>query len=159
MQGSAKAPTHARDYAALNVAWGGAVAGLLRGTNGPAPPRSELPVLGLAAFSLSKALTKEKIGSWVREPVVHEPRDGEREPRGRGVRYALGELLTCSRCIGTWSSLGLVGLRVARPREGQIVASVLAAAALNDFLQSGFTALCAEANRRSAAADRMESGE
>jgi len=156
LQGSAKAPTQARDYAALNLAWGGAVAGLLRGSDGAAPPPGELPVLGLAAFSLSKALTKEKIGAWVREPVVHQPPDGERRPRGRGLRYALGELLTCSRCLGTWSSLGLVGLRIARPREGQIVASVLAAAALNDFLQSGFTALCAEANAKSAAADRMQ---
>jgi hypothetical protein len=64
------------------------------------------------------------------------------------MRRALGELVTCSRCLGTWSSLGLVGLRVMRPREGRVVSTVLAGAAVNDFLQAGFSALCAEANRR-----------
>lgn len=122
--------------------------GLLRATDAPAPPASELPVLALATFSLSKALSKEKIGVWVREPLVHEPRPGHpRNPRGRGLRYAMGELVTCSRCLGTWSSLGLLGLRVARPRDGQLVTRLLATAALNDFLQAGFTSLCATANR------------
>jgi hypothetical protein len=40
-----------------------------------------------------------------------------------------------------------VGLRVVRPREGRVVASILAAAAVNDFLQAGFTALCNHSNR------------
>ena len=135
-----------RDYAALNIVWGGAVAGLLRATDKPAPPLRELPVIGLAAFSVSKALSKEKIGAWVRQPVVDEPQAGDPEPAGRGLRHALGELVTCSRCLGTWSSLGLVGFRVVAPREAQIVTTILASAALNDFLQSGFTTLCRTAN-------------
>ena len=68
----------------------------------------------------------------MREPFVDE---GQRTaaPKGRRLRYAVGELLTCTRCLGTWSSLGLVGLRVARPREARVLAAVLAAAALNDL--------------------------
>ena len=62
------------------------------------------------------------------------------------MRYAVGELLTCSRCVGAWSSLGLVALRVMRPREAKVVTAVLAASALNDFLQTGFTWACARAN-------------
>ena len=143
-------PTQPRDYAALNLTWAGAVVALVSATEGDAPGVAELPVLGLATFAAAKALSKERIGWWIREPLVDEPQPGasDREPKGRGMRRALGELVTCSRCLGTWGSLGLVGLRVARPREGRIVANVLAAAALNDFLQAGFTALCAEANRR-----------
>jgi hypothetical protein len=116
-------------------------------TDGEAPAPGELPVLGLAAFAAAKALSKEKIGSWVREPLVEAAPDGGRRPKGRGLRYTLGELVTCTRCVGTWSSLGLVGLRIARPREGRAVATILAAAAVNDFLQAGFTALCNQANR------------
>ena len=108
-----------------------------------APPVSELPLYGLATFALTKALAKEKVGSWVREPVVDEQ---SRQPKGRRLRYAAGELLTCSRCLGTWSSLALVGLSVARPREGKILATVLATAGVNDWLQSGFTLLCNRAN-------------
>ena len=58
-------------------------------------------------------------------------------PKGRGLRYVAGELLTCTRCLGTWSALGLVGLRVARPREARLVAGVLATSAVNDFLADG----------------------
>ena len=56
-----------------------------------------------------------------------------------------------------WSSLGLVGLRVARPREGRILAGILAAAAVNDILQSAFTLLCAKANATQSGAQVAES--
>jgi hypothetical protein len=137
-------PTEPVDYAALNAVWASMAAGLLVATREEAPPISELPVLGLATFALTKALAKEKVGTWVREPVVEE-RDGRR-PKGRRLRFAAGELLTCTRCLGTWSSLGLVALRVARPREGRILATVLAGAGINDWLQSGYTLLCNRAN-------------
>jgi hypothetical protein len=137
-------PTEPVDYAALNAVWASMAAGMLVATREEAPPISELPVLGLATFALTKALAKEKVGAWVREPVVEEY-DGRR-PKGSRLRFAAGELLTCTRCLGTWSSLGLVALRVARPREGRILATVLAGAGLNDWLQSGFTLLCSRSN-------------
>ncbi len=149
-------PASPADYAKLNVTWGGLMTALLAGTaraRRDAPPLVELPVLGLATFALSKALSKEKVGVWARAPVVEPGEDGERRPRGSGVRYVLGELVTCSRCLGAWGALGIVGLRVARPREGRIVASVLATAAANDFLQSGFSTLCAKANETESSAD------
>lgn len=134
-------PAEPRDYAAFSLLWATLATGVLTLTDDEAPPAAELPVLGMAAFTVSKALAKEKIGAFVREPLV----DAEAEPKGTGVRYVAGELLTCTRCLGTWSSLAVVGLRVARPREGRIVASVLAAAAVNDWLQTGFSLLRARA--------------
>ena len=131
-------PTEPVDYAALNAVWAGLAVGVLALTRDDAPPRGELPVLGLATFALTKALAKEKVGTWVREPLVDE---GSRRPKGSRLRYAAGELMTCTRCLGTWSSLGLVGLRLARPREGRILSTVLAGAALNDWLQASFTLL------------------
>jgi len=150
MDSISQTPTEPHDYAAVNVVWAGLLGSLLRatarnGSTGPGP--AELPMFGLATFALTKALAKEKVGVWAREPLVEEDTpDGDRRPRGRGLRYVLGELVTCPRCLGTWGSLGLIGLRVARPREGRIVAGVLATAAANDLLQSGFTLLCAKAN-------------
>lgn len=149
MENLSQKPADAHDYAAVNVVWAGMLSGLLAGTardRKPGPPGAELPVFGLATFTLTKALAKEKVGLWARQPLVEPGEDGNRRPRGRGVRYVLGELVTCPRCLGTWSSLGLVGLRVARPREGRIVASILATAAINDILQTSFTLLCAKAN-------------
>jgi hypothetical protein len=136
-------PTEPVDYAALNLAWGGLAAGVLAATRDEAPPLAELPLYGLATFALTKALAKEKVGSWIRDPLVDE---GSHRPKGRRLRYAAGELFTCTRCLGTWSSLGLVALRVARPREGRILATVLATAGMNDWLQTGFTYLCNRAN-------------
>ena len=143
MRKEPETPTRPFDYFAINAAWGAMLAGVLASTKSDAPPAHELPVLGMATFALSKALAKEKVGTWARSPVVDEE---EKRPKGRGLRYAAGELLTCTRCVGTWSALGLVGLRVARPREGRIVASVLATAGLNDWMQAAFSATTSKAN-------------
>ncbi len=149
MENLSQKPADVHDYATVNVVWTGLLTAMLgvtarKGDAGPAG--AELPIFGLATFTLTKALAKEKVGVWAREPLVEDGADGDRRPRGRGVRYVLGELVTCPRCLGTWSSLGLISLRVARPREGRIVAGVLATAAINDVLQTSFTLLCAKAN-------------
>jgi hypothetical protein len=86
----------------------------------------------------------EKVETWVRRPFVHEHAEGRR-PRGRRLRYAVGELLSCTRCLGAWSALGLVGLRSASPAAGRTVTTVLAISAASDFLQSGFSLLCRRA--------------
>ncbi len=145
-------PTSPLDYAALNATWAALAAGVLAASREDAPPVHELPVFGLAVFSLTKALAKEKVGVWVRQPLVHEAAEG-RPPKGRRLRYAAGELLTCTRCLGTWTSLGLVGLRVLRPREGRILTTVLASAGMNDWLQAGFQTMTSKANVEAKLAD------
>jgi hypothetical protein len=140
-----------RDYGAINAVYGLLVAGILLATKERTRPEdqvsgAELLPLGAATFALSKVIAREKIGAWVREPFVDDPVDPHR-PRGRRVRRALGELVMCTRCVGAWSALGLVGLRVASPRAGRTVTAVLATSATNDFLQAGFKALCGVANR------------
>jgi hypothetical protein len=139
-------PTEPIDYAALTATYGSLLAAVLIAARdrGDAPVRgAELPALGLATFALSKLLAKEKIETWVREPFVDEE---SRRPKGRGLRYAVGELLTCTRCLGAWSSLGLMALRVTRPQEARVITGVLATSALNDFLQAGFSALTTQVN-------------
>jgi hypothetical protein len=142
-------PTKPIDYATLSAGYGALTGALLvavRTRDARAIAPGELPVMGLATFALAKLVAKEKVDSWVREPFLEERPDGERRPKGKRMRYAVGELLSCTRCVGSWSALGLVGLKLLRPREAQVVLPVLALAAANDWLQTGFTALCAEAN-------------
>jgi Protein of unknown function (DUF1360) len=144
-------PTRPVDYAALSAGYGTLLGALVLGARdregaGWEEFRGEIPALGLATFALSKLIAKEKVETWVREPFVEETPDGRR-PKGTGLRYAIGELLTCTRCVGAWSSLALVGLRVTRPREARVVTAVLATAALNDFLQTGFNYACAASNK------------
>ena len=58
---------------------------------------------------------------------------------------AIGELLTCSRCVGMWAAAGSRRHTVA-PRSGRLLTWSLAAAAANDFLQAGFSALTGKAS-------------
>jgi len=90
-----------------------------------------------------------------REPFLEERPDGERRPKGRRLRYAVGELLTCTRCMGAWSALGLVTLRVHSPAAGRTVSTVLAASAGNDMLQALFSYLCASETATQRAAERQ----
>ncbi len=62
------------------------------------------------------------------------------------MQQALGELLTCTRCVGTWAAAGLASTQVVAPRFGRLLTWSLGAAAVNDFLQAGFTALSAKTN-------------
>ena len=139
------------DYAKLNAVYGTLFVALLVATRNrkqtdEAIPVRELVPLGAATFAVAKVIAREKIGTWVREPFVEQD-DGERRPRGRRLRRAVGELVTCTRCVGAWSALGIVGLRVADPKSGRIVTNVLAASAANDGLQAGFKMLTSEVNQ------------
>ena len=150
-------PVSATDYAALSAGWGALLGAVLVAARdkGDEPVRStEVLPLGLAAFALSKLVSKEKVDAWVREPFVEERPEGRR-PKGTGVRYAVGEMLSCTRCVGVWSALGLTALRVTRPREARVVNAVLGASAINDVAQAGFTWLCSRADAGPAPARRV----
>jgi Protein of unknown function (DUF1360) len=110
----------------------------------------ELAALAAATFKASRALSRERVGSFVRQPFVEGDADiGEDEqPAGTGFQRAVGELVTCPRCLGTWTAAGLASAQVLTPRFGRLLTWTLGASAANDFLQAAFTALCAKANER-----------
>jgi hypothetical protein len=139
-------PTEATDYALLSGAYGVLLSGTAISARRRAPiPSAELPVMAAATFALSKLIVHEKVESWVREPFVEEAAGGRR-PKGRRLRYAVGELLTCTRCTGAWSALALVGLRLHAPATGRTVATVLATSAGNDFMHAAFSYICSHAD-------------
>jgi hypothetical protein len=138
-----RTPTEPSDYAALSAIYGALLVGTAVSARGREPvPTAELPALAAASFALSKLVVHEKVESWMRRPFVDET---QRRPKGRRLRYAIGELLLCTRCTGAWSALGLVALRIHSPAAGRTVSTVLAASAGNDMLQAGFQWLCARA--------------
>ena len=148
MEPVSQTPTEAADYAVLSAGYGALLAGLAYRARALEPiPRHELVPLGAATFALSKLVVHEKVETWIRQPFVHEHPDGK-QPKGRRLRYAVGELMSCTRCLGAWSALALVGLRTLSPGAGRTVTTVLATSAANDFLQSTFSLLCARANEQ-----------
>jgi hypothetical protein len=153
-------PTRPRDYAAISAGYGALLGALLLASRDkgdePVHPE-EMLSLGIATFALAKLLAKEKVDAWVREPFVAE-HDGVREPKGTGLRHVVGELLTCTRCTGVWSALGLVALRVTHPRQSRVVNALLGASAVNDFAQAGFTWAQARTDVAQAHASRAQRG-
>ena len=117
--------------------------------------------------SFSRALSRERIGSVLRQPFVEsETREGigltHEDPAGQGLQRALGELVTCTRCAGTWTAAGLLTCQAVAPRFGQLLTWSLAAGAGNDFLQAAFAALIARelpGARETSVADPTSSSE
>jgi hypothetical protein len=140
-------------YEAYATIVGGFFAGLaaVAAASGRSPQGTALDFIALSAatFKASRTLSRERVGSFVRQPFVEgEAEIGEDErPAGEGLQRAIGELVTCPRCLGTWTAAGLAATQTLSPRFGRLLVWSLGASAANDFLQAAFTALCAKANR------------
>lgn len=108
----------------------------------------DLVVLGAATFKASRTIARDEVTSFLREPFVEgQAHEGGEEPVETGdMRQAIGELVTCSRCVGTWVAAGLACTQILAPRLGRLLTWTLAAGALNDFAQAGFANLTAKAN-------------
>jgi hypothetical protein len=105
-------------------------------------------VLSAASFKAARTLAGDEVTSFLREPFVEgKAHEGDEMPLHTGdLRQAIGELVTCSRCGGTWAAAGLAVSQILSPRFGRLLTWSLAAAGANDWLQAGFTALTSRAN-------------
>jgi Protein of unknown function (DUF1360) len=142
-----------RAYAAImgTFAGGLAVAGTLARLLGRDPSEHDaldLTALALATYKVARTISRDEVTSFLREPFVEgEAHEGGEEPVETGdMRQAIGELVTCSRCIGTWVAAGLGVTQIITPRFGRLLTWTFAAAGLNDWLQAGFAALTHKAN-------------
>jgi hypothetical protein len=111
----------------------------------------DFAVLGAASFKAARTLSHDEVTSFLRQPFVRgQAHSGEgEEPVEGGLEQAIGELVTCSRCAGTWVAAALAATQVVAPRFGRLLTWSLGAAAANDFLQAGFSALTGKANELS----------
>ena len=107
----------------------------------------DFAVLAAASFKAARTLSHDEVTSFMRQPFVrgHAHSGGEEPVRG-GMEQAIGELVTCTRCVGTWAAAGLASTQILAPRFGRVLTWSLGAAAINDFLQAGFSALTSKAN-------------
>ena len=108
----------------------------------------DLLALSAASFKTARTIARDEVTSFLRDPFVEgDAHEGDERPKQTGgMEQAIGELVTCSRCVGTWSAAGLATTQVLAPRFGSMLTWTLAGAGVNDFLQAGFTALTRKAN-------------
>jgi hypothetical protein len=151
-------PTRPANYALITAVYGAAMAGTaaVARRTGETPAGPELLPIGLATFTFTRVLTEQKVEEWLRRPFLEEPAPGERRPRGTGLRYAVGELLSCKRCSGAWVGLGLVALRAASPTAGRLATAVGTVGAVNDASLAGFAWLTSRSNAAEATAEKVQ---
>jgi hypothetical protein len=100
---------------------------------------ADLLLLGVATHKLSRIIAKDRVTSPLRAPFTEyvEPA-GESEikekVRGKRMRRAVGDLLTCPWCLSPWVAAGLVFGLVFKPRGTRLVAGIFTAATVSDFL-------------------------
>jgi hypothetical protein len=124
------------------------VAARLLGRNPACQTALDFAVLSAASFKAARTLAHDEVTSVLRDPFVEgEAHEGGEDPLESGdYRQAIGELVTCSRCGGTWAAAFLATTQVLAPNFGRLLTWSLAAAGANDFLQAGFAALTQKAN-------------
>ncbi len=103
-------------------------------------PTTDLALLGVATYRLSRLISKDAITSplrarWTRVVERCGPGEVAEEPRRSGTAHAVGELLTCPFCLAQWVATGLVFAYLAKPRLTRWVAVTLTAATGSNLLQ------------------------
>ena len=148
MATATKQPPYAAYAAIMGVFAGGlGTAGLLAralGRNPACQSPLDLVVLSAATFKGARTLARDEVTSFLRDPFVrgHAHTGENEEPVQSGDwEQAIGELVTCSRCAGTWVAAGFATTQILAPRFGRLLTWSFAAAGINDFLQAGFNAL------------------
>jgi hypothetical protein len=138
-------------YAVLGGSFAAALGGSLlaaRRAGRPLPERvpvADVVLAGIATHKLSRLIAKDKVTAFMRAPFTRfqEPAghgEVEEEPRGRGLRFAIGELLVCPYCLAQWIAGGFAVGYVYAPRLTRLVAGTWTAYAIADAVQLAYSA-------------------
>lgn len=149
-EGYSEEHTPLAGYATLLAAWTGLYGGLLlAGDRRDSLPDhvegADVVLVGMATHKLTRILTKDWVTAPLRAPFVrYEGSVGggevKEEVRGRGLRKAIGDLLTCPWCTGPWVAGALMTGLMTRPRATRVLAAGFAAVAVSDFLHQAYQA-------------------
>ncbi len=109
------------------------------------PRASDLVLAGVATHKVSRLLAKDRVTSFVRAPFTRYQEaaghgEVEEQPRGSGLRLALGELLVCPFCLAQWVAAAFAVGLVAAPRTTRFIAGIYVAETISDALQLAYKA-------------------
>jgi hypothetical protein len=134
-------------YTALMGAFGAVFGTLLVVSRNRLPERfrtSDLVLGGIATHKISRLLAKDKVTQPLRAPFTKNPEEAgpsevSEEPAGTGLRFVIGELVSCPYCLGMWVGSGMLFGLALMPRLTRFVASVFTVHTLADFLQIAYS--------------------
>jgi len=127
-----------------------ALAAAQRRSGRPLPERypvGDLVLLSVGTYKLSRLIAKDRIMGFMRAPFTRLKGESERpgevseEPRGSGLRHAIGELLVCPYCLGQWVGTALLATYLREPRVARTIAAAFAVVAGSDLLQETWVAV------------------
>jgi hypothetical protein len=109
-------------------------------------PLGDFLLLVGATQKLSRVIAKDRVTSFIRSPFTRYtgeagPSEVSEEPRGTGLRLAVGELLVCPYCVSQWVAAAFVAGYAFDSRTTRMTAGVFAVLGASDFLQQAWTAL------------------
>lgn len=105
----------------------------------------DLLLLGVATHKLTRTITKDWVTAPLRAPFTEYQGSGiagevSERARGRGLRKAVGDLVTCPFCSGPWVAGALLCGFALAPRLTRAVASTFAVVAVSDFAHRAYEA-------------------
>jgi hypothetical protein len=107
----------------------------------------DLVMLALATMRLGRMIAFDHIAEPLRAPFTKTvpDRNGAGSiviPKGVGVRYSLGQLISCPICVGTWVAAVLVYFLYIIPGPTRVFIAMMAVVGLAELLHSATEALC-----------------
>ena len=106
----------------------------------------DLTMLGLSTFRVGHLISYDQVTQPLREPFTETEPDSygtseDTVPEGTGARKAIGSLIACPTCNGTWAAAFMVyGLRVA-PLPTRLFLAIMSAVGLAEMFNSANEAL------------------
>ena len=108
--------------------------------------RFDFVLLALSAFRMGRLMSYDLVFRPIREPVTetvpNPDGNGERVvPEGTGLRHAVGDLVSCPTCSGTWAAAGLVYALRIFPGPARAFMAIMAAAGAAELLDGAYEML------------------
>lgn len=101
----------------------------------------DLTLLGLATYRMGHLISYDRVMEPLRalftETVPDSTGAGDSvEPKGTGFQNAIGQLLCCPICSGTWAAAGLVYASYAFPGPARVLITILAVVGIAEILNA-----------------------
>ena len=101
----------------------------------------DLVMLGFASYRLGHLISFDKVTEPLRLPFTETKMDDfgaamTVEARGEGVQRALGELVSCPICSGTWAAAALVYGMNLFPGPTRVLTTIMGAIGMGEVLHS-----------------------
>jgi hypothetical protein len=104
-------------------------------------------LFGLATFRLGRLVAFDRVMEPLRSPVARTVQDltgagNTVEPKGEGGQQAIGQLITCPICVGTWIAAGMVYALIWYPEITRLFIWMTGAVGLAEILNALTEMLC-----------------